>query len=76
MRTELENLHGRFLLNLNFMQQCPVEAIVNSMAGMERIKDNMCNITVCLHLRQQGLWHLCTQLFSFCFQKRGGEDDW
>ncbi len=39
MRTELENLHGRFLLNLSFMQQCPVESIVNSMAGMERIKD-------------------------------------
>ena len=39
MHTELENLHGRFLLNLSFMQQCPVESIVNSMAGMERIKD-------------------------------------
>jgi hypothetical protein len=28
MRTELENLHGRFLLNLSFMQQleCPVKS--------------------------------------------------
>ena len=42
LRTEIENLHGRFLLNLNFMQQCPVESIVNSMARVERIKDGVC----------------------------------
>jgi hypothetical protein len=28
MRTELENLHDRFLLNLNPMQQLPVESVL------------------------------------------------
>ena len=32
-----------FLLNLNFMQQCPVQSIVNSMARVERIKDDVCS---------------------------------
>jgi len=43
MRTEIENLHGRFLLNLNFMQQCPVQSIVNSMARVERITNGVCS---------------------------------
>jgi len=43
LRTEIENLHGRFLLNLSFMQQFPVESIVNSMARVERIKDGVCS---------------------------------
>ena len=110
MHTELENLHGRFLLNLSFMQQCPVESIVNSMAGMERIKDGYAllpniksggetfqppqpiSFTDLLLLYQHAslsaykpqrkvlFWHSdvqarrCIQLFSFCFQKRGGEN--
>jgi hypothetical protein len=43
LRTEIENLHGRFLLNLNFMQQCPVQSIVNSMARVERITNGVCS---------------------------------
>jgi hypothetical protein len=43
MRTEIENLHGRFLLNLRFMQQFPVESIVNSMARVERITNGVCS---------------------------------
>jgi hypothetical protein len=70
MRTELENLHGRFLLNLSFMQQCPVESIVNSMAGMERIKDGMCDSIVVYISANKGYG---TQLFSFCFPEKGGE---
>jgi hypothetical protein len=43
LRTEIENLHGRFLLNLSFMQQFPVESIVNSMARVERITNGICS---------------------------------
>jgi len=43
LRTEIENLHGRFLLNLNSMQQCPVQSIVNSMARVERITNGVCS---------------------------------
>ena len=43
LRTEVENLHGRFLLNLRFMQQFPVESIVNSMARVERITNGVCS---------------------------------
>ena len=41
------------------------------MARMERIKDNMCDTTVVYISANKGYG---TQLFSFCYQNRGGED--
>ena len=40
------------------------------MPRMERIKDNICDTTVVYISANKGYG---TQLFSFCYQKRGGE---
>jgi len=55
------------------MQQCTIESVFNSMPRMERIKDNMCDTTVVYISANKGYG---TQLFSFCYQKRGGGEDW
>ncbi len=39
MRTEIENLHARFLLNLNAMQQSPVESVLTFAADSPQLDD-------------------------------------